>query len=512
MSPSKRLNENKHLLIIAAINFFLIYLSVFNTSYGYFIDEFYYIACANRPAFGYVDHPPLAPFILTVFQFLFGNSVYGLRILPALASSISVFMTGIITKKIGGSIYAQIISAVAVMCIPTLAALAGFYSMNAFEPLLTILMFYFILKMIETNNPKEWILTGIITGLGLMNKHTFGIIALFIVISLLVSGYRRYIFNKWFYIAATIAFLMFLPNIIWQAANNFPTLEFYRNITVDKNVYTPPLEFIINQIITMSPAIVLIWLPGFIYFLFSKRYKAFRFISVFFFLSFLFFMLSGTSRADRLSFVYPIILTAGAVFWENLILRFNTKWVMHLIVFLLLSCLAIVVPIALPYFSYEQVRDYTAAIGLNTELERGNKPPLPQLLADRIGWEEKVELMGKAFNSLSPDEKRRSIIAGDNYGQAGALELLGREYNFPIVVSGHNNYYLWSKGKIKGDILLQFDDDGRGLKKAFNSVVEYPGMFFSPFVTSHENNIKVFICRGPKYPPEEMLDAGRFYY
>lgn len=512
MSVSKIFIENKFLWIISAVNFLIIYLSVFNTSYGYFIDEFYYIACANRPAFGYVDHPPLAPFLLTLIQSVFGNSVYVLRILPAASGSAAIFMSGIITRQTGGGKYAQVISAVSVMCIPTLAAMSGFYSMNAFEPLLTVLMFYFILKMVDKDNPKEWIPAGVVIGLGLLNKHTFGIIALFMTISLLVGGYKKYIFSKWFLYAVLIAFIMFLPNILWQIAYNFPTLEFYRNITSDKNVYTPPLEFIKNQLISMSPATFFIWITGFIYFMFSKKHKACRFIAVFFLISFLFFLLTGSSRSDRLSFVYPIIFTGGAIFWENIILKRNAKWIMPLLILLLLTGLAISIPVILPYFNYEMVRRHTEMIGMNTEIERGNKPPLPQLLADRIGWKEKVELMGEAFNTLTSEEKSRAIVAGDNYGQAGALELFGAEYGFPIVASGHNNYYLWSKEKLKGNILLQFDDNAEGLKKAFDSVIEYPGMFYSPFVTSHENNLKVFICKGPKYSPEEMLEAGRFYY
>ena len=61
------ISEYKYLFLIAAANFLLVYLSSFVKAYGYFIDEFYYIACAFKPAFGYVDHPPLAPLILTVF-------------------------------------------------------------------------------------------------------------------------------------------------------------------------------------------------------------------------------------------------------------------------------------------------------------------------------------------------------------------------------------------------------------------------------------------------------------
>jgi 4-amino-4-deoxy-L-arabinose transferase-like glycosyltransferase len=130
------LYRNKCLLIISAISFLIIYISSFVKGYGFFIDEFYYIACANRPAMGYVDHPPLAPLLLTVFQFIFGSSIYAVRFLPALAASASGFMTGIITREIKGGTFAQCLAAAAFSASPIIITFGGFYSMNPFEPLL----------------------------------------------------------------------------------------------------------------------------------------------------------------------------------------------------------------------------------------------------------------------------------------------------------------------------------------------------------------------------------------
>lgn len=508
------LKENKVLLLLSLITFLITYLSSFNKSYGYFIDELYYIACANRPAFGYVDHPPVAPFLLTVFKSVFGDSIYALRFLPAFALSCSVFMTGILTRQLKGGKTAQIISAVTVMTVPVLIAFGGFYSMNAFEPLLTLLMFYFLLKMINQNDLKNWYSIGIIIGLGIMNKHTFMLIALFMFISLFVMGYKKLFFSRYFLYACLIIFILVLPNIIWQIINKFPTVEFYRNITLEKNVYTPPLQFILGQIINVSPAAVLIWLSGSIYFLFNKNYKQYRFISVFFLISFLFFLLSATSRADRLSYAYPIIFTAGAIFWENFFIKKNIRWGIYPLVFILISTALISLPLILPYFSYEQVKSYTRILGINTELERGNKPALPQLLADRIGWPEKVNMVAAAYNTLSPSEKVQTIIAGENYGQAGALEFYGRKYNFPLVASGHNSYYFWSKNNLHGNILIQLGNERsyEGFKKVFDSVQTYPAIFVNPYVTPHENRLKAFICRYPKISFDQMLEGGRFFY
>lgn len=511
MKLSNFLRENKLLLFLGLINFLLIYLSAFNKSYTYFIDELYYIACANRPAFGYVDHPPLAPFILTLFQIPFGDSVYALRFLPALASSAAVVMTGILTRELGGGKTAQLISAAAVLSVPVLLAFGGFYSMNAFEPLLTLIIFYLLIRMIKSGEYKRWIGIGVVIGLGIMNKHTFVLIALFVIISILLSQHRRILFNKYFLYSCLIALLMVVPNIIWQIQNNFPTLEFYRNITVRKNVYTPPVPFILGQILNFSPASMLIWLPGFIYFLFSRSYRQYRFIAIFFLISFLFFMFSGTSRSDRLSFVYPIIFTAGGIFWESITNKKYFNWVVYPLIILLLTGTALALPVILPYFNYEKVKAHTEFLGLNTELERGKKPPLPQLIADRIGWKEKADMVGAAFNTLSAEEKARTIVAGENYGQAGALELYDKNFGFPLVASGHNNYYLWSKGRLHGNILLQLgsEDTYNGLKQEFDSVYVFPAEFSSPYVSSHENNLRAYICRGPKISTAQMLENGK---
>ncbi len=506
--------ENKFLFIIAFVNFLLVYLSSFIKGYGYFIDEFYYIACAFRPAMGYVDHPPLAPLILTVFQSVFGTSIFAIRILPALAESASVFFTGILVKEIGGGRFAQCLAAVAVAASPVIVTFAGFYSMNAYEPLIAILLLIFTVKMIKENDPKKWILLGIIMGLGLMNKHTFAVFIVVLVFSLFVSGRWRLVINKWFLFGSLITLIIFLPNIIWQIQYDFPSIEFYRNISTHKNVYTPPLAFLLNQLMAMSPSTFPIWITGIIFLLFSKRVKDYKFLSILFITLFLIMMLSGSSRPDRLAFAYPAVFAGGAFFFERFILKYNLKWLKGFLIVFLYAGLLIALPIILPYFNYSQVDAYTKFLGFNTELETGNKPPLPQILADRIGWQEKFNLVLSAYNSLPHKDKKETFIAAGNYGQAGAIELFGRKYNFPQVVCGHNTYYLWSKDKLQGTILLQLSKPGdfNRLKKLFKAVEEFPGEFTNPYVTSHENNLVVFICRGPKIPYSEMLEKAKFYY
>jgi len=508
------LSGYSHLYIISSFTFLLIYLSTFTKGYGYFIDEFYYIACANNPAAGYVDHPPLAPLVLTFFQFLFGNSLYAIRILPALAEAAAVFFTGILTKEIGGNKSAQLLAACSLAAVPVTIAFGGFYSMNAFEPLLAVLLLWIVVKMIKTGSPELWIPAGIVMGLGVMNKHTFGVFIAALIFALLFSGKWKLLFNRWFVFGGLISALIFLPNIIWQILNDFPSLEFYRNISIDKNVYTPPLDFIIGQIMQMSPATFPVWFAGTLFLLLSKQMKDFRFLFVLFAGLFVFMMLTGTSRADRLVFAYPAVFAGGAVFFSNILNRYNAVWLKYVLIIFLFTGLALALPVIIPYFDYETVKAHTESLGLNTELERGKKPPLPQLLADKIGWEEKVKLVVNAYNSLPEEDKNQTIIAAGNYGQAGAIELFGKPFDLPPVACAHNNYYLWSKERVNGNILLQLDVDisYAGLTELFDKVEMHPGIYKNDYVSAHENNLVVFICRGPKIPPIEMLERSKTFH
>ena len=128
--PDRRL-----LLSIAGAAFALQIVPNFFGGYGYFIDELYYIACARRLDFGYVDHPPLAPLMLRLVMSVFGESVVAIRLLPALAAAALAYLTGWLTAFFGGDRWAQGFAAIAVTLAAVLLLFFDFFSMNAFEVL-----------------------------------------------------------------------------------------------------------------------------------------------------------------------------------------------------------------------------------------------------------------------------------------------------------------------------------------------------------------------------------------
>lgn len=510
---ARRFRDTWHLWSVGLVTFLLIYLSSWTKGYGYFIDEFYYIACALHPAWGYVDHPPLAPLVLATVQLLLGDAIPVVRVLPAGAAAASAFLTGILARDIGAGKFARLVAATAMAAAPAVVAFGGFYSMNAFEPLLATLLLILVVKIVREKNHRMWMAAGVVTGLGIMNKHTFVLCFAALVLSLVVTGHWRDVLNRWFLAGVGCAAIIVSPNLLWQVTHGFPSLEFYRNIATFKNVYTPPGAFVVGQMMAMSPTTVPLWVGGMFYLLVARPARDIRFLSVFFIALFVFMMISGTSRSDRLMFAYPAVFAGGALLVERALSRLQTRWHRPLIIVFLYAGLAVALPVVIPWFDYDTVRSYVETIGLNTEIERGKKPPLPQLLADRIGWHEKYALVHAAVNSLSPEDRTQAIIATGNYGQAGAIELFGRNDSLPPVVCAHNTYYLWSRERLKGTIVLQLAHPGDvgHLRERFARVEQCEGEYASPYVSSHENHLIVCICRGPKVPLREMLDRGKTY-
>src|ERR1700684_3815618 len=112
----------------------LVFHVYFNNRYGYFRDEFDYIACGNHLAWGYVDQPPLIPFLIHISRALLGDSLRSIRFIPALASSLLVVQTALIAREFGGRRFALLLSAVAIVIAPQYLSNGSLLGTNCLEP------------------------------------------------------------------------------------------------------------------------------------------------------------------------------------------------------------------------------------------------------------------------------------------------------------------------------------------------------------------------------------------
>jgi 4-amino-4-deoxy-L-arabinose transferase-like glycosyltransferase len=286
----KRFDPSGDNAVLLYISFFkFLVLIVFAGNYGIFRDEFYYLECSKHLSWGYVDQPPLSIFILSVSRKLFGESIIGIRIFAYIASCITVFISGLIAREFGAGKFIQAITALSVIFCAVILGGGNYFSMNAFDILFSAVIFYLLIRLIKYDNPKTWILLGIVFGIGLENKLTPLFIAFGLAIGLLLTKQRKYFLSKELYIGASIALLIFLPNLIWQMMNGYPTLEFIHNATVMKNVQFGFIGFFVNALIELNP-LYAVYLPGFFYFLFfntmGKRFSIIGWICIIVFIVF----------------------------------------------------------------------------------------------------------------------------------------------------------------------------------------------------------------------------------
>ena len=429
--------------------------------YGYFRDELYYLACSNHLAFGYVDMAPLTPWLARASGMVFGYSLHAIRLLPALAFGAEVALSGFIARELGGKRWAIFVACLSVLLAPAILGNGTRLAMNPIEPLFWMGCIYVLLLALNREQPKLLLWCGVLLGFGLLNKHSTIFFIAALVMGLLISPQRHILATKWFWLAALIAFLIALPNVVWQYVHHFPTLEDLRNVkATHKNIELPPLAFFQQQVMMLNPYSVIVWLVGLFYLFFHRDAKRFRFIA-YTYVVFLAVMMALKGKDYYLAPIYPMLFAAGAVFWEKLIHAYaRLRWLRVAIPAILIVVGASAAPFALPILAPGEFPAYANALGVRTtRTENGMVSILPQHFADQFGWEEMVAKVADVYNSLPPDQRAKTAILAGNYGGAGAIDFFGPRYGLPKSVSAHQNYYFWGPRDYTGEsiILLEWN-------------------------------------------------------
>ena len=497
------------ILLIALLNLLVYILTLSFTSYGIFRDELYYLACANRLDFGYVDHPPLSIWVLAVWKFIFGDSVFMIRLVPAVVSSATVFMIGLFTMRLGGGKSAVIISMLSFMLTPIFLGMTTIYSMNVFDFFFWILSAYIFLRIIETENRKLWRVLGIVIGLGLLNKTSMLWLCAGILIGTVFTPLREDLKTKYPYIAAGIAFLIFSPYIIWNLTHDFAHLEFMRNAAARKYGGLTPVAFVLDLFLILNPVSVLIWIPGLIFYFFNKSSKQFRAIGYIWLATFAVLFINWHSKAEYIAPAFQILFAGGSVMIVKWNARRNRlKYALAVPVIVLAIFLS---PYARPLLPVENFLGYQSALKLQPPNTEGNElDGLPQFYADMFGWEDLARNVSNVYKSLSHEEKRRTVVYCSNYGEAGAIEYYSKKYSLPKVVCPHNSYWYWSlQNKNAATIIIiggEMEDHLQSLER-----VESAGLHKTKYAMPYENNLTIFIGRGLKKSIEEIRKREKVF-
>ena len=494
--------------------------------YGIFRDEMYYLICGRHLAFGYVDQPPMVALQARLTDILFGyQHMWSLRLLSGIAGAVKVFLTGALVWAMGGSSGSRKAAALLAMLGVTVAGvylgIDSYLSMNSFEPVFWLLCALALIRIAQEHGiPGQervvrnwWMVLGVSAGLGLENKwnEVFFLVAL--LVALLLTPQRRILASRWFAAAVAIIVALALPNLLWEMHYHWPTLEWLIDVSKsNKDVKLPPLQFLLAQMMTLTPWTIPLWLSGVVWLLASRKAREFRFLGVLY-LIFLPMMMALHAKDYYLAPVYPIYFAAGAICWlpagKHGALRY---WPVSAYALLLVVGFFLTIPFSIPVLSPQKFLAWSKTMHYRpADSENHDATILPQFYADRFGWHEMVEKVAGIYNSLPPGQRAVTGIYTGNYGEASAINLFGPKYGLPVAISGHQTYWLWGPHGYTGQEMIVINGASLQEMNEYYASCTVAGKMDNPLSMPWEKNL-IFLCHGRKGTYEADWKDFKHYY
>jgi 4-amino-4-deoxy-L-arabinose transferase-like glycosyltransferase len=477
--------------------------------YGFFVDELYFLACAEHLDWGYVDMPPLLPALTAAVRSVLGDSLLAVRLLPALAGAGLVLMTALLAREIGGRRGALVLAGCCILAAPIYWAYYAYHSMNAFEPLLWTGCAWVLVRLQRDRRPRLWLLFGLLAGLGVLTKHTSALFATCVVIGVLMTRDRRQLASRWPWLGAAVTLALFLPNLLWMIGHGFPHLELLANISAHgRDVELAPIAFLTEQVLMLNPVAAPVWLAGLATLLWGEagRHRALAIGWIVFML----FMILVGGRPYYPAPYYPLLFAFGSVAVERWFARRTLRWPMPASTAAVAVSGLALAPMFLPCLPPQALIRYGQLTGIQQpRIENHELGPLPQLFADRFGWPEMAAEVARVYHTLPAEDRQLAAIFGQNYGQAGAIDLYGPQLGLPKALSGHLTYWHWGPRGATGEVVIVLDDERENLERYFESV-ELAGRVEHPYSMPYEH-FDVWICRGLKVPMSELWPMVKNY-
>jgi hypothetical protein len=464
--------------------------------YGFFRDELYFIACGRRPAFGYVDQPPLVPLIAAATQ-AFGHSLFLMRLVPALAHAGLVLVTAALAELLEEG--AGPIAALAVLIAPLFAGLYSLLNTTMFEPLAWTVIAWLAARALLRGELRCWLWAGVVAGIAMQAKYSLPFFAAPLALGLLFERNRKALFTWQAAAGLAIAAAIALPSVIWQVRHGLPFLELMR-AQKEKNDVAPPGAFLAGQVLAMNPLIVPLCVLGLIY-----GFRRARFLSIAW-LGVLLEMLLLHGKDYYVAPVYGVAFAlagAAAVKWIPWKAA-RRVWLAGATAFALVAA-----PLSLPLLPPPRLVSYMAALGQKPDPQEKSQHGvmIPTHLSDMIGWPEMARRFADAWHALPANDREQATILVGNYGEAGAIDFFGPAHGLPRARSGHNQYGLWGEGLPDPKVVLGVGSIERARQRC--GEVEVVGSIGMPYTMPYENK-PMFVCRHLRQPLHELWPKLRF--
>lgn len=479
---SNKKNILSILFILALIKFIIQLFG--NKNYGFHRDELLHLSVSEHLDWGFMEFPPFIGLIGKLSDLIFSYSLMGTRLFPTLAGVGILILCGLMAKEFKNNSYSVFLAGISVLAFLPFYRNHTLFQPVAFDQFFWTLGFYFLIRFINTENKKFLLLIGATLGVGLMNKYTMITWALGVFMGMIFYQRGKVFKSKWWYFSGIISLLILLPNIIWQIRNDLPFLRHLQELNESQLSQLNPFEFGLEQL--NYPMTLLVSIIGIVFLLKNKNYRAIGLAAsvIFFTMWFL------QSKSYYVFALYPVLFAAGSAQIASWIEEKQNFWKFVIPIVLLIPSLPFI-PHLTPILSIEKYIEYA-----NLEVEEG-RIELTGDYADMFGWEEQVKLIDSLYQSLPEQERENAVIWAENYGEAGALTILGKKYGLPNPISRHGSFWTWGYGNPKAEVWISLGNEAGAVEYAFQET-QLVKMIYHKYAIGEENGIPIYICRKPK--------------
>lgn len=457
-----------------------------NFNYGFHRDELLHLSASEHLDWGYFEFPPFIAFIGKLSYFFFDYALWGVRLFPTLAGIAILILCCLMAKEMGGKSKAILLAGISVLAFIPFYRNHTLFQPVAFDQLFWTLGFYLVIKYINSENKRELLLLGLVAGLGLLNKYTMFVWGFGIAIGLIFYDRGSLFKSQWLYISGLIAFIIFLPNLIWQIEHDIPFFNHMRELNDSQLSEQGTWDFLLEQL-EILPTLGISFIGAFAL-LINRKLKKYRSLGIAFIVILLTMWLLK-AKAYYFFAAYPLIFASGAVKIEQWLRRWP-KWNYAVAMSMLLPALYFI-PRMTPILPVETFVNWYQIEEENDRYE------LTGDYADMFGWEEQVALVDSVYQSLTPQEQKNTVLWAENYGEAGALKILGKTYGLPNPISRHGSFWYWGYGNEKAEIWISLGNETPAVEYAFNDC-ELIKIITHTYAIGEENEIPLYVCRNPK--------------
>lgn len=485
-------------LIAIASAVFLLHLLT-NGRYGFHRDELQFLSDARHLDWGFVPYPPFTPFIERMGLGIFGLSLVGLRLFSVISQVAAIAVTGLMARELGAGRLGQVVAALAVALAPMSLFEGTEFQYTTFDYLWWVLIGYFTIRLLQTENPRWWLAIGALVGIGLLTKYTIVFLVCGILGGTLLTRVRRFLSSGWFWAGIGIATLMFLPNLLWQVHHGFISLHFLQHIHQRDVAEGRANGFLRQQFfLCTDPIVTPLWVAGLALFLRSGRYRMLAWM----YLIPLALFLIGKGRGYYLAAAYPTLIAmgaAGADRWVTMLSPLPRRVLAAIFISMLIAHGLYISTMILPLASHGPLMDF--ALKNNGDLR------------EEFGWDELVRTVAGIRDSLPPEQRDHAGIFVSNYGEQGAIEILGPPYHLPLPISWTNSTWLRGYPEPAPSILIVLGLSRKSADRLFTAcrLAGHNGNPYGIHNEESDDHPDIFLCAAPREPWPQFWNENRHF-